>query len=78
LGCAKVTSIEARSILKAGISALLPFSALAHSTLPHPIPFSSETEQIKAKVERLSGLPVHIEEDPTLKVLVNVTLAQST
>jgi hypothetical protein len=38
--------------------------------------FSPETQQIIAEVERLSGRPVYVEEDPTLKVLANVTMAQ--
>lgn len=42
------------------------------------MPFSPETQQIIAKVERLSGRPVHIDDDPTLKVLANVTMAQGT
>jgi hypothetical protein len=42
------------------------------------MPFSPETQQIIAKVEHLSGRPVHVEEYSTLKVLANVTLAQGT
>ncbi len=38
--------------------------------------FSPETQQIIAEVERLSERPVHVEEDPTLKVLANVTRAR--
>lgn len=38
--------------------------------------FSPETQQIIAEVERLSGRPVYVEEDPTLKVLANVTMAR--
>lgn len=40
------------------------------------MPFSPETQQIIAEVERLSGRPVHVEEDASLKTLAQVTPAR--
>jgi hypothetical protein len=40
------------------------------------MPFSPETQQIIAAVERFSGRPVHVEEDASLKTLAQVTPAR--
>jgi hypothetical protein len=40
------------------------------------MPFSPETQQIIAEVERHSGRPVHVEEDSSLKTLAQVTPAR--
>jgi len=40
------------------------------------MPFSPETQQIIAEVERLSGRPVHVEEDAGLKTLAQVRPAR--
>lgn len=40
------------------------------------MPFSPETQEIIADVERLSGRPVHVEEDASLKALAQVTPAR--
>jgi len=40
------------------------------------MPFSPETQQIIAEVERLSGRPVHVQEDASLKTLAQVTPAR--
>jgi len=40
------------------------------------MPFSPETQQIIADVERLSGRPVHVEEDSSLKTSAQVPPAR--
>lgn len=56
------------------VSCSLSFSSPYPAVLP--MSFSPETQQIIAEVERLSERPVHVEEDSTLKVLANVTMAR--